>query len=127
MQSAPTINNSGPNLSNTGGGKESREQSFGRSVAKSASIKEATGVVIATRQDFANYLAKGGLRLLTSALIFEKTGDFVESSFVVYPQSKNAQEPLAKFLLRYPNLVEAVGAINEALKPVQGQMTISGR
>jgi hypothetical protein len=113
-----------PNQSNIGGGAENRENAISNSVARSHGIKTATTSIISTRSEFVDYLKKSGLDLLTSAVEFQKTGDFIQSSYIVYRQHNNQKEPLKLFIDRYPQLQDSITQINNSLKAVQTQMNI---
>jgi hypothetical protein len=95
-----------------------------KSVARSRKVKAAASAVIQTRSQFVQYLRQGGLDLVTYAVTFQKTGDFILSSSVVYPKHQGYREPLAQFLQRYPNLQAAAIAIRDQLKPLQNQMDV---
>lgn len=95
-----------------------------RSVARSGKIKAATSAVIKTRSQLVEYLRQNGLDLWTSAIEFQKTADFILSSYIVYPKHNNFKEPFAQFLQRYPNLQPAAIAIRDQLRPVSGQMQV---
>lgn len=112
------------NISNNPGGFESKESSFGINPQRAKTVRQATTTVINTRAGFAKFLHSSGLRLLTSAVEFQRTGDFIQSSVVVYPQNNDYKEPLVNFLERYPDLQAKVNIINESLKPTQEQMQI---
>jgi hypothetical protein len=108
-----------PNQSNIPGSFEQKENSFSKSVQKSKTVKRAAATIISSREDFVAYLKKGGLDLLTSAVLFQESGDFIQSSFVIYTNHNNVKEPLSEFLLRYPNLVSPLEKINNDLRGLQ--------
>jgi hypothetical protein len=112
-----------PNQINQPGDQE-RQNNWARSISRSKRIKAAAKTIIATRQDLADYLAQGGLKLLTSSIEFQQTGDFIRSSYVIYTQHNDVSEPLANFLERYDFLKEVAEKINQDLKPTQGQMQV---
>ena len=124
----PSGNNSGnlPQQSNYAPHQESRESQgeFGRSVARSAKIKQATTGIIRTRSQFKQYLLQNGMDLYTSAVEFQQTGDFILSSYAVYLQHNNYKEPLGEFLQRYPNLQVPVMNIRDQLRPMQQSMQV---
>jgi hypothetical protein len=62
--------------------------------------------------------------LLTSAVEFQQSGDFIHSSYVVYLNHGRFKESLGEFLSRYPQMSQQVEAINEQLKPVQTKMQV---
>jgi hypothetical protein len=113
-----------PNQANIPGSFERKENNFGSSVQRSRTVKQATSAIISSREDFVVYLKKSGLDLLTSAIMFQETGDFIASSFVVYVNHDHVKEPLAQFIQRYPSLLEPLQRINESLKPLQGSLQI---
>ena len=96
-----------------------------KSVAKSGKIKRATRSVINIRSKLVEYLRQNGLDLWTSAVEFEKTGDFILSSYVIYPKHNNYLEKLSDFLQRYPNLQAVCIAIREKLRPEAANMQVS--
>jgi hypothetical protein len=113
----PSGPSSGPNMSNqSGAGIEQQENTFAKSVAQSKVVKKMTSVIISSREDFVEYLKQSNLELLTSAIIFKETADFIDSSYIVYPNHNGRKEPLGQFLLRYPELQPMVMKINEDLK-----------
>jgi hypothetical protein len=123
--SAPSNGPQQPNQSNVAGaGFEQSPNTFSKSVQRSKVIKKATSGIISSREDFTLYLRKSRLDLLTSAVIFQETGDFIESSYIVYLDHNNTKEPLASFLQRYPNLLEPIQKINDSLKPLQSSLQI---
>jgi hypothetical protein len=103
-----------PNISNIPGAQEQVGE-VAKSVAKSQVIKTTTQMIINSREEFAQYLAQSGLDLVTSWVEFEKSRDFIQSSYVVYIQSNNFTEPLVDFLQRYPQLREPVQALNQKI------------
>jgi|GEM_PF-2047019 len=116
--------NSAPNVINVAPAAESQSQ-WTRSVARSAQIKQATTAVITTRSQFKSYLQQNGMDLFTSAVEFQQNGDFILSSYIIYKNYKNYQEPLASFLQRYPQLQEPVIAIRDRLRPAAGHMKVT--
>ena len=124
VQSTPnTSSTETPNQPNVPGSFEKQSQQA-RTATRSRKVRAATNQIINSRASFANYLAQGGLGLLTSSIEFQQNGDFILSSYVVYPDHKNFKEPLPQFLSRYPELQQSVIAINDQLKPLQGDMEI---
>jgi hypothetical protein len=113
-----------PNMNNYAGGSREAQGQWAKSVARSAKIKRATKSIIFSRSDFKLYLQKNGMDVFTSAVEFQKTGDFIQSSYIVYLNYNNYQEPLSQFLQRYPNLVIPVSKIKDQLKPVQQDMQV---
>lgn len=113
-----TPNNSekSPNLGNNPKSSVEKEGSFTRSLSRSKSVKHATKFVIHTRKDLQEFLAKQNIKLITSALEYQQTQDFIQSSYVVFEKYKDHQESLKEFLERYPQLKETVEQINQKLK-----------
>ncbi len=105
---------------------QEREKRHRQMVSNSHSIRKASAKIITTRQEFKEYLMNQGLDLLTSAIEFQKTGDFILSSWVIYPKHQDFKEPLGEFLLRYPQLQQAAKLIREALKPFQKDIKVVG-
>ncbi|MBC7472003.1 MAG: hypothetical protein H7196_01930 [candidate division SR1 bacterium] len=125
LSNSPVNNSSLPNQNNIAGNRtEQINNTFSNSVQRSKTIKKVTTNIISSRGDFVVYLRKSRLDLLTSAVIFQDTGDFILSSYVVYLDHNNAKEPLDSFLQRYPNLVEPIQKINDSLKPLQSNLKI---
>jgi hypothetical protein len=118
--------NQAPNQINAPSGFE-RESQLSRSVARSGKIKQAANAVIKTRADFKAYLQSNGLDLFTSAVEFQQLGDFITSSYVIYRNHGDYQEPLSAFLARYPQLQQAVVEIRDRLRPVQQYMDVKSK
>jgi hypothetical protein len=95
-----------------------------RSVARSTKIKSATTSVIQTRSQLVQYLKQNGLDLWTSAVEFQKSHDFIVSSYVIYPKHNNFKEALVEFLKRYPNLQPVAAAIRDQLKSAGPDMQV---
>ena len=127
-RNVPSTPSNSPNLPNqsnvAGNGIEKMNNTFSNSVQRSKVVKKATVSIISTRTDLVTYLRKSRLDLLTSAVIFQDTGDFIASSYVVYLDHNNTKEPLASFLARYPNLVEPVQKISDSLKSLQADLQV---
>lgn len=114
-----------PSQSNlAGSGIERINNTFSNSVQRSKVIKKATASIISTRGDFVVYLRKSRLDLLTSAVVFQDTGDFIISSYIIYLDHNNTKEPLSSFLQRYPNLIEPIQKISDSLKSLQSNLKI---
>jgi hypothetical protein len=113
-----------PNQGNVATGFEQSPNTFSKSVQRSKVIKKTTNSIISSREDLVIYLRKSRLDLLTSAVIFQETGDFIVSSYIIYLDHNNTKEPLAMFLQRYPNLLEPIQKINSDLKPLQNSLQI---
>jgi hypothetical protein len=114
------------NVANIPGSQE-QQGNWSRSVSRSHQIKQATTTVIQNRSQLVTYLKQNGLDLLTSSIEFQESGDFILSSYVIYPSHNNQKEPLSQFIQRYDFLKEPVEKIRNSLRPVQGQMNILTR
>jgi hypothetical protein len=131
LNNLPNLNDLGLNTSADAKAAEGRgleqEGSWAKSVARSRSTRQATKVIINTRADFKEYLAQYNLGLVTSAVEFQRNGDFIASSYIVYLTEDNKKEPLRSFLKRFPQLQEAVQKIRDSLRPVQNKMQVITR
>ena len=105
---------------------QEREKRQKQMVSNARSIRKATTKIISTRQEFKEYLIAQGLDLLTSAIEFQRTGDFILSSWVIYPKHNNFKESLGEFIIRYPKLQQSAKLIRDALKPFQRDIKIMG-
>jgi hypothetical protein len=124
----PTIKNTSPGNNHNqfnSGNLEKKESNLGVSSAKVSSVKAATTRIIQTRDELAKYLLEHGIKLLTSAKIFADTGDFIESSFVIYLKHGEYKESLQNFLQKNPGIIENTEIINNTLKPFQKNMQLS--
>jgi hypothetical protein len=104
-QFAPPSSDTNPGSagsSNTFRSGESRE-SFQQSTSRAKQVKATLQSVITSRDQLANYLAGYGMKLLTSAVEYERSKDFVASSYILYEAYNNYLEPLSDFLVRYPD------------------------
>lgn len=125
MQNQPSFNPNKLNQNpNTPGNTETINESFSRSVSNSHHIRAAATTIINTREDLANVLKNQHIELLTKATVFSRTGDFIESSYVVYTKFKNHREPLSAFLERYPQIKPFAQKINEDLRPHKNSLKI---
>jgi hypothetical protein len=122
--SAPSGNFNMPNTTNVGGGVEKKENAVASSVVRSKGIKVATTHIISSRSELVAYLQQSGLDLLTSAVEFQQTGDFLASSYVIYRNHNNQKESLTKFLSRYPQLQDTISMITEQLRGEQSNLHI---
>ncbi len=125
MQNKPTYNPNqfNPNIKGSGS-VETINESFGRSVARSHHIKATATTIINTREDLAVVLKKQNIDLLTKATVFQETGDFISSSYVIYRKHNNHQESLSAFLERYPQIKPFAEKINQDLKPQKGNLQV---
>ncbi len=115
--------NAAPNQANLPSAAEQQGQ-WAKSVARSASIRQAAGAVIKTRAQFKAYLKQNGMDLVTSAVEFQASGDFIASSYIEYMNHGGFKEPLTLFLSRYPQLQQSAVEIRDRLRPVQGHMQV---
>lgn len=122
--SQSNIGNNLPQQSNYASGQELGP--LKKSVYQSHTTRKATGVIIKTRGDLKKYLQSNGLDLVTSAIEFQKSGSFLSSSYIVYPNNMNQKEPLRSFVSRYSQFQEAIAKIELELKPFQNQMQVGG-
>lgn len=119
--SMPNQQGGAPNMSNyVPGGQEFIPQQP-QIVIKSRAIRNVTQAIIKTRAQLKKYLQNSGLDLYTSAVEFKQTGDFILSSYVVYPKHDNQKEALKDFLKRYPDLSQACLYIRDNLSSVPRQ------
>jgi hypothetical protein len=114
-------NPSTPNMMGNNHEAEKRNKDTAR---RARSTRQATTAIVSSRKELKEYLEKQGMSLVTSAVEFQKNGDFILSSYVVYPQKNNFKEPLKDFIHRYPQLEIAVKKINQNLRGVQNLMQI---
>lgn len=96
-----------------------------RSVVRSYTIRKATNTIITTRDELAAYLLQYNIKLLTSSVEFQQSGDFLTSSYVLFEYQGNITESLEAFLKRYPSLVETVEKIRQTLRPIQSIMQVT--
>lgn len=106
-----------PNGTNTPNipGSQERHNNFAQVLSRSKQIRRGTKAIISTRAEFVHYLKKNGLNLITSAVLFQRTHDFIQSSFIIYPYQNNLKEPLVNFLNRYPDFKPSLEKINRDL------------
>jgi hypothetical protein len=114
-------NPSAPNMMGNNREAEKRNKDTAR---KARSTRQATTAIVSSRKELKEYLEKQGMSLVTSAVEFQKNGDFISSSYVIYPKKNNFKEPLQDFIHRYPQLEIAVKKINQNLRGVQNLMQI---
>jgi hypothetical protein len=115
---------SAPNITNIPSGQE-KQNDFAQALARSTVVKQATTAIINSRADLITWLRSHNLDLVTSATKFQNTGDFIQSSYVVY--AKNQMEPLQDFVSRNQALESAVQSINHQLKAQQSNMNVVSR
>jgi hypothetical protein len=125
MPNVPQGAQNAPNTPNMPQGPESQEQKkWQSSITRSTKIRQAANTIIQTRSQFKDYLQEHGLDLETSAIEFQQTGDFIASSYIIYPAYGYYRESLKSFIQRYPQLQEPVIAIRDSLRPVQSNMQV---
>jgi hypothetical protein len=112
-----------PNTISNAPGQE-KTTTWSRAVTRSAVTKQATTAIKLTRFQFKQFLNQNKMDLITSAVEFQKNGDFILSSYILYTDFPNIREPLPAFLKRYPQFQQSVVAIRDQLKPMQSQMNI---
>jgi hypothetical protein len=110
-------------LKNMVSGQE-KEKKWNDKIKKVQTARKASKIIIKTREELSQYLLKQRIKLVTSAVEFQKTGSFLQSSYVLYLDFGNASEKLNEFIKRYPTLVESVNQINKNLKGYQGMMQL---
>ncbi len=124
-KSTPSGNLNMPNMQNVASaGAEKKENAVANSVARSKGIKSATTHIISSRSELVSYLQQSNLDLLTSAVEFQRSGNFLESSYIIYRNHNNQKESLAQFLKRYPQLTDTVSLITEQLRSEQNNLNI---
>jgi len=116
-----------PQQSNAPSSGLEREGTWQKSVRRSKQTRATTKKVIHSRKDLEEFLAHQGIGLLTSAIEFQHSGNFVTASYVVYRNFDNMREPLMDFLQRYPQLKPVVEAIARDVHTLQSDLQITGR
>lgn len=111
----PSLDSGVQNTTNTFRSGESRE-SFQQSANKARAIRSHVTKVITSREELAKYLLQYGLQLLTSAVEYEQTSDFIASSYILYMKHNNYLEPLKVFLERFPDYQASIDVIVQRLK-----------
>lgn len=92
------------------------QKQWARSVSRSKQIKKSANNIIHTRQQFVEHLKQYGLGLVTSAVEYQQTQDFIASSYIIYENHNNYKERLGDFLARYPQLQQAALNVRDNLK-----------
>lgn len=115
---APPSGESSPTTPNQYRSGESRE-SFQQSASKARQVRAVLTKVITSREELAHYLGQHGLKLLTSAVEFEKTRDFIGSSYIMYAQANDYLEPVSTFIERYPDYRPSFESITTSLRAGQ--------
>jgi hypothetical protein len=101
-----------------------RMTSWQKAIKRSHSTRKAVNVVLKSREELAKYLLERGIKLLTSAIIFQQTGDFILASKLRYLNHGSSEESLLNFLKRYPELQQTVNAIKDSLRKEQNNMQV---
>lgn len=116
----PEISNfAPPNAANTDTSQSTNnyqgteKERLARSVQAAKSVRAVLHSVITTRAELATYLAQHSMQLLTSAVEYTSSQDFVSSSYILYQNHNNFLEPLSDFLKRYPDYQPSIDAILE--------------
>jgi hypothetical protein len=112
MNNIPNI----PQNNNVANTPANKETASNRVVTKSHQIKKVTSNVTRTRASFKKFLRGFDIDLLTSLVLLNQTGDFVESSIVIYLKNNNYTESLGLFVKRYPQYLEPVTQIAKVIK-----------
>lgn len=118
---ASTGDSSAPNMKNMGGNIDAKEAKVAKQARR---IRKSTSTIIFTRKTLADYLAKFGMKLLTSAVDFQNTGDFILSSIVVH--TNGVREPLGSFIVRYPQFQPSCIQIKNQLVVVRNSFQVKG-
>lgn len=108
-----------PNAANTDSSQSTNtyqgteKERLARSVQAAKSVRTTLHSVITTRAELAAYLAQHDMQLLTSAVEYTTSKDFILSSYILYQKHDNFLEPLSDFLKRYPDYQPSIDAIIE--------------
>lgn len=114
---------SAPNQSNYGPGQE-KQAAWGRAIARSQSTKAASKTIKSARASFVAFLNQNGMNLLTSAVEFARSGDFIKSSYIIYTRHDDFRQPLEQFLQQYPQYTDGVIQIRDFLRQTQNQIQV---
>lgn len=106
----PPTGDASPGNLNQYRSSESKE-SFQQSAQRARQVRAMVGKIITSREELAKYLAQYGMKLLTSAVEYDRSKDFITSSYILYEAHNNYLEPLAEFLTRYPDYQPSVDYI----------------
>lgn len=112
-----------PNQSNYGPGQE-KQAAWGRAIARSQSTKSASKTIKSARASFVAFLNQNGMNLLTSAVEFARSGDFIQSSYIIYTRHDDFRQPLGEFLQQYPQYMDGVIQIRDFLRQTQNQIQV---
>ncbi len=105
-------------------GREQNEKPAQRVARRAKAMRPIGRKIKNTRQELVDYLAENNVGLVTSALEFQNTGDFILSSYVIYHEYRDLREPLSEFITKYPDIKSSAESIREILFPLQGQMRV---
>ena len=101
----------------------SEQQKIQRSVAKSKRNAGVLKAVKLTRQQLEQWLTQFGLKLLTSSVELQMTHNFINSSYVIYPNG--SQISLAMFLKQTDQNIQSIATqINTQLAGVASQLEV---
>ena len=111
-----------PNQSNAPG--QEKQAAWGRAIARSQSTKSASKTIKSARASFVAFLNQNGMNLLTSAVEFARSGDFIQSSYIIYTRHDDFRQPLVEFLQQHPQYSEGVIQIRDFLRQTQNQVEV---
>jgi len=101
----------------------SEQQKIQRSVAKSKRNAGVLKAVKLTRQQLEQWLTQFGLKLLTSSVELQMTHNFINSSYVIYPNG--SQISLVMFLKQTDQNIQSIATqINTQLAGVASQLEV---
>lgn len=112
-----------PQTANMASGFES-EGSWSKSVKRSRKTKAVTGRIKMSRKELVDYLKQNGVDLLTSATEFQKNGDFIKSSYVIYREYNDYKEPFENFLEKYPDLRATAEFVRDEVSGLQNELQV---
>lgn len=123
----PINNSENPNVPNQNKNVASQEKqkSWGNAVIRSQTTKKGAQTIRSARANFQNFLRQNGMDLLTSAVEFGKSGDFIASSYIIYKNHNDHKVALGNFLAQYPQFGQACVQIREYLRSVQNQIQVN--
>lgn len=113
-----------PNQNKNVAGQE-KQKSWGNAVIHSQTTKKGATTIRSARANFQNFLRQNGMDLLTSAVEFGKSGDFIASSYIIYKNHNDHKVSLGNFLAQYPQFGQACVQIREYLRSVQNQIQVN--
>lgn len=122
-QNNPESAGNTPNQSNYAPGQE-KQAAWTRAIARSQSTKQGSKTIKSARASFVAFLNQNGMNLLTSAVEFARSGDFIKSSYIIYTRHDDFRQPLSDFLKQYPQYTDGVVQIRDFLKQTQNQIQV---